>query len=142
LFGNNVLPRHALIAARKPASNEKLLKIEIEANATPSREQDQRGNSRRPRSALQVDAANARITAYLGRRLADLALEQGIDPDVTRRARGEADFLTSRAQKLAPDNDEVKMLRDEVVKLLEPKRTDVIKTDELPRALFCGHAVW
>jgi hypothetical protein len=29
-----------------------------------------------------------------------------------------ADFLTSRTVKLAPDNDEVKKLRDEVVKLL------------------------
>jgi len=39
-----------------------------------------------------------------------------------RRARGEADVLTRRALKLAPDNDEVKKLRDEVVKLLELKR--------------------
>jgi hypothetical protein len=39
-----------------------------------------------------------------------------------RRARGEADFLTSRALKPAPDNDEVKKLRYEVVKLLELKR--------------------
>jgi hypothetical protein len=43
------------------------------------------------------------------------------DPDEARRARGEADFLTSRAVKLAPDNEEVKKLRDEVVKLLELK---------------------
>ena len=35
-----------------------------------------------------------------------------------RRARGEADFLTSRALKLAPHSDEVKRLRDKVVKLL------------------------
>ena len=41
-----------------------------------------------------------------------------LDPDEARRARGEADFLTSRALKLAPDNDEVKKLRDEVIKLL------------------------
>ena len=34
---------------------------------------------------------------------------------------GEADFLTSRALKLAPDNEEVKKLRDEVTKLLELK---------------------
>ena len=40
------------------------------------------------------------------------------DPDEARRARGEADFLTSRAVKLAPNNDEVKTLRDEVAKLL------------------------
>ena len=70
---------------------------------------------------MQVDPANARVTAHLGRCLADLALKQGSDPDEARRARGEADFLTSRAQKLAPDNDEVKKLRDEVVKLLELK---------------------
>ena len=49
---------------------------------------------------------------------ADQALEQGSDPDEARRARGEADFLTSRALKLAPDNDKVKKSRDEVVKLL------------------------
>ena len=66
------------------------------------------------RAAMQVDPANARVTAHLGRRLADQALKQGRDPDEARRARGEADFLTSRALKLAPDNDEVKKLRDEV----------------------------
>jgi dipeptidyl aminopeptidase/acylaminoacyl peptidase len=70
------------------------------------------------RAALQVDPANARITAYLGRRLADQALKQGSDPDEARRARGEADFLTERALKLAPDNDQVKKLREEVVELL------------------------
>jgi len=73
------------------------------------------------RAAMQVDPANARVTAHLGRRLADYALGQGADRDEARRARGEADFLTSRAQKLAPENDEVKKLRDEVVKLLELK---------------------
>jgi len=73
------------------------------------------------RAALQVDPANARVTAHLGRRLADQALEEDSDPDEARRARGEADFLTSRALKLAPDNDEVKKLRDEVIKLLELK---------------------
>src|SRR4029453_5121698 len=73
------------------------------------------------RIAMQVDPANARVTAYLGRRLADQALEQGSDPDEARRARGEADFLTSRALKLAPGSAEVKTLRDEVVKLLELK---------------------
>ena len=70
------------------------------------------------RAAMQVDPANARVTAHLGRRLADQASNKTIDPDEARRARGEADFLTSRAQKLAPNNDEVKKLRDEVVKLL------------------------
>ena len=73
------------------------------------------------RAAMQVDPANARVTAYLGRRLADQALKEGNDPDEARRARGEADFLTSRAVKLAPDNDEVKKLREEVIKLLELK---------------------
>jgi dipeptidyl aminopeptidase/acylaminoacyl peptidase len=73
------------------------------------------------RAAMQVDPANARVTAYLGRCLADRALEQGIDPDEARRARGEADFLTSRALKLTPNSDEVKKLREEVIKLLELK---------------------
>jgi Novel STAND NTPase 1/WD domain, G-beta repeat len=73
------------------------------------------------RVAIQVDPTNARVTAHLGRLLADQALKQSGDPDVARRARGEADFLTNRALKLAPDSDEVKKLRDEVVKLLELK---------------------
>jgi hypothetical protein len=73
------------------------------------------------RSALEVDPANARVTAYLGRLLADYALKQDSDPDQARRARGKADFLTSRAQKLAPDSPEVKRLRDEVVTLLKLK---------------------
>jgi hypothetical protein len=70
---------------------------------------------------MQVDPANARVTAHLGRRLADYALQQGVDPDEARRARGDADFLTRRALKLAPDSEEVKKLRDEVVKLLKLK---------------------
>jgi dipeptidyl aminopeptidase/acylaminoacyl peptidase len=70
------------------------------------------------RAAVQLDPANGRVTAHLGRRLADHALKQGSDPDEARRAQGEADFLTRRAQKLAPESDEVKSLRDEVVKLL------------------------
>jgi WD40 repeat protein len=83
------------------------------------------------RAAMQVDPANARVTAHLGGRLADQALEQsntrlrvplsGDDPDEARRVRGEADFLTSRAVKLAPDNDEVKKLRSEVITCLELK---------------------
>lgn len=73
------------------------------------------------RAALQVDLGNTRVTAHLGRRLADRALKQGADPDEARRARGEADFLTTRALKLAPDNDEIKKLRDEVVTLLKLK---------------------
>jgi dipeptidyl aminopeptidase/acylaminoacyl peptidase len=70
------------------------------------------------RAALQVDPANARLTAHLGCCLADQAFEQSIDPDEARRDRGEADFLTRRALKLAPNNEEVKKLRDEVVNLL------------------------
>jgi len=73
------------------------------------------------RAGLQVDPANARVTAYLGRRLANQALKQGIDSNEARRARGEADFLTSHALKLAPGNEEVRKLRDEVIKLLELK---------------------
>jgi hypothetical protein len=69
-------------------------------------------------AALQIDPANARVTAHLGRRLADYAFQQGVDPDEARRARGEADFLTVRALKLAPNNSEVKGLRDQVVNLL------------------------
>jgi hypothetical protein len=41
------------------------------------------------------------------------------DPDDARRARAEADYQTHRAIKLASDNDEVKKLREEVVKLLQ-----------------------
>jgi hypothetical protein len=67
---------------------------------------------------MQVDPVNARVTAHLGRRLADQAFNKESVPDEARRARGEADFLTSRAEKLAPNNEEVKKLRDEVVKLL------------------------
>jgi len=80
------------------------------------------GTVKRLRDAMELDPANARVTAHLGRCLADQAVKQGSDPDEARRARGEADFLTSRALKLAPDNDEVKKLREDVVKLLELKR--------------------
>jgi len=76
------------------------------------------------RAAIQVDPSNARVTAHLGRRLADYSLKQDSDADEARRARGEADFLTSRALKLAPDNDEVK----EVAR----RSSEVIRTqDEL-----------
>ncbi len=60
------------------------------------------------RTALQVDPANARVTAHLGRRLADQALKQDRDPDEAQTRRGEADFLTSRAQKLAHESNKVK----------------------------------
>src|SRR4030095_6228421 len=46
------------------------------------------------RSALQVDPANARVTAHLGRRLAYQA--QGVDLEEAERSRAEADFLIRR----------------------------------------------
>jgi hypothetical protein len=46
-------------------------------------------------SRSKVDPANARVTAHLGRFLADQALKQGNDPGEARRLRGEADFLTT-----------------------------------------------
>jgi WD40 repeat protein len=71
------------------------------------------------RAAMQVDPSNARVTAHLGRCLADFARDRY--PDEGRRIRGEADFLTCRALSLAPNNDAIKKLRDEVVKLLRLK---------------------
>lgn len=44
------------------------------------------------RAAMQIDSANARVTAHLGRRFVDQALEQGSNPDEAWRARGEAGF--------------------------------------------------
>jgi hypothetical protein len=46
--------------------------------------------------------------------LANLPVPEKTDPDNARRARAEADYQTHRAVKLAPDNDEVKKLREEV----------------------------
>ena len=43
---------------------------------------------------MQVDPANARVIAYLGRGLADQALDPESDPHDAQRTRGEADFLT------------------------------------------------
>jgi dipeptidyl aminopeptidase/acylaminoacyl peptidase len=71
------------------------------------------------RAAIQLDPANARLGAHFGRCLANLAVAEKTDPDDARRARAEADFQTRRALKLASDNDEVKKLRAEVVKLLQ-----------------------
>jgi hypothetical protein len=71
------------------------------------------------RAAMFVDPANAHLVAHFGKALADYALAEGTDPAEAGRARGEADFQTRRALKLAPDNDEVKRLRAEVVKLLQ-----------------------
>jgi WD40 repeat protein len=70
------------------------------------------------RAAIFVDPANARLAARFGRALAGYAVDEQTSPDEARRARAEADFQTGRALRLAPDNDEVKKLRDEVLKLL------------------------
>jgi hypothetical protein len=71
------------------------------------------------RAAVQLDPDNALLAAHFGRRLADQALETKTNPDEARRAKADADFQTRRAVKLALDNDEVKKLRAEVVKLLQ-----------------------
>ena len=47
-----------------------------------------------------------------------MLFEKASDPDETRRARAESDFQTRQALKLAPNNEEVKTLRAEVVKEL------------------------
>jgi hypothetical protein len=70
------------------------------------------------RAAVQVDPANPRLAARLGRRLADETMDKSKPEDYARRAQAEADFQTRRAAKLASDNDEVKKLRAEVVQLL------------------------
>jgi hypothetical protein len=70
------------------------------------------------RTAMLVDPANARLNAHFGVALAKLAIAEKTDPDDARRARAEADYQTRRALEIAPDNDEVKKLRAEVVKLL------------------------
>jgi hypothetical protein len=71
------------------------------------------------RTAMQRDPANARLVAHFGMALANLAVAEKTDPDDARRARAEADYQTHRTIKLASDNDEVKKLRAEVVKLLQ-----------------------
>jgi hypothetical protein len=80
------------------------------------------------RAAVLVDPANARLSAHFGLALANLAVAEATDPDVARRARAEADYQTHRALKLDPDNDEVRKLRDGVIKLLnlpsDPKTTN------------------
>ena len=80
------------------------------------------------RAAMLVDPANARLVAHFGMALANLAVAKKTDSDDTRRARAEADYQTRRAIKLASENDEVKKLRMEVVKLLnlpsDPKTTN------------------
>jgi hypothetical protein len=75
-----------------------------------------------------MDSANARSIAHFGLALANLAVAEKTDPDDARRARAEDDYQTHRAIKLASENDEVKKLRTEVVKLLnlpsDPKTTN------------------
>ena len=70
---------------------------------------------------MLVDPANARLAAHLGWRLADYAVGGGADEDEARRARAEADFQTRRALKLNPDNEELKKLRADALKLSERK---------------------
>jgi hypothetical protein len=67
---------------------------------------------------MLVDPPNTRLVAHFGMALANLAVAEETNPDDARRARAEADYQTRRAVKLAPENDEVKKLRAEVVKLL------------------------
>jgi len=88
------------------------------------------------RAALQLGPTDVRVTAYLGRRLATFSLEPGTDPNEARRSRGEADFLTSRAEKLAPDSDEIKKLRDEVV------NSPQLKTKVFAKAVRGPFGVW
>jgi WD40 repeat protein len=76
------------------------------------------------RAAIQLDPVNAYLTARFGRSLADHALARGINPDEARRVRGEADFETRRALELAPNNDEVRKLRAEVVKMLQGEHVE------------------
>ena len=64
-------------------------------------------------------AMRARLAAHFGRCLAVYALAKGTDAAESRRARAEADFQTRRALRLAPENEEVKKLRAEVVRLLD-----------------------
>ena len=80
------------------------------------------------RAAMLVDPANARLVAHFGLALANLAVAEETDPDDARRARAEADYQTRRAVNLASDNEEVKKLRAEVVKLLNlpsPKKRQI-----------------
>jgi hypothetical protein len=55
-----------------------------------------------------VDPANPRPAVNFARVLQITRLKKATDPDEARRDRGEADFQTRRALKLAPDNDEDK----------------------------------
>jgi WD40 repeat protein/serine/threonine protein kinase len=70
------------------------------------------------RTAMQIDSANPLLVAYFGKALAIYALDNPSDPDETRRARAESDFQTRGALKLAPNNEEIKTLRADVVREL------------------------
>jgi hypothetical protein len=72
------------------------------------------------RAAILVDPSNARLAAHFGLALANIALAKQANPDNARRAEAEANYQTRRAVKLDSENDEVKKLRAEVVKLLNP----------------------
>jgi WD40 repeat protein len=74
------------------------------------------------RAAVQFDPNNAVLAAHFGKALAVYALQKGTDPDEAQRTKGEADFQTRRALKLAPENEEVKKLRAGVVNLLNLPR--------------------
>jgi hypothetical protein len=76
------------------------------------------------RAAMQMDPANARLAAHYGRRLADYSLKNEGDPAEIRRARDEADFQTRRGLQLAPDSAEVRALRVETVRLLQPAQSE------------------
>ena len=49
-------------------------------------------------------------------------LAEGTDPAESGRARAEADYQTRRALKLDPDNDEIRKLRDQVIKAQKIER--------------------
>ena len=81
-------------------------------------QQIRKGSLENLRAAMRVDPTNARVAAHFGLRLAEYALKAGTDPDLARQAKAEADFQTRRALRLAPNIEEVRNLRAEVVKLL------------------------
>jgi hypothetical protein len=84
------------------------------------------------RAAIQVEPSDPRLAAHFGRALADHALKQETAADDARQSRGDADFQTRRALKLAPDNEEVKKLRAEVVRLLEIRPAASVLPDYTP----------
>jgi len=64
-----------------------------------------------------MDPANVRLIAHFGIALANLAVAEETDPDVSRRVLAKADYQTRRALQLDPNDNEVRKLRDEVVKV-------------------------